>query len=135
MRLRFNDHDAQMVGLGIFVEAGLPFQPLGANEIDVPDLDALDDEQRGELATLVRDPLETAAVHPPVAVDGTSPAVGQVGETPPRSGQGATRDAWAAYADKLNAARQHAGLEPVVVTPEMGRDEIIQAVDEAVEAT
>jgi len=130
IRLRFRGQAKLLVGAGIFAEAGLVWRPFGANEIEVEGLDALDDEQRGELSKLVRDPLPgSTAVHPPVTADDATEAVSVVGEAPPRAGQGSSRDAWAGYAARLTAA----GL-PVVVTDTMGRDEIVVAVDKAVEA-
>jgi hypothetical protein len=45
-------------------------------------------------------------------------------ERPPESGAGSGRESWAAYADEL-------GVE---VTDDMGRDDIIAAVDAAVES-
>lgn len=119
MILRFRGHDAFMVGLGVFVEAAVPFRPLGANEVEIPDLDEFDDEQRGELAKLVRDPLPGSEAVTPVAVDDTSNAVVLVGEAPPRTGQGATREAWAVFAEANN----------IPVTADMSRDQIIKAVE------
>jgi hypothetical protein len=127
MRLRFHDHATNLVGFGILIEAGVTFRPVGANEVDVDDLNALDDEQRGSLADLVRDPLDgSPAVPPPVAADGTSAAVELVGDPPPRSGQGATREAWAAYAASL----AEAGVD-ITVRDDQSRDQIIEAVEAA----
>jgi hypothetical protein len=54
---------------------------------------------------------------------GASPESGEL-ERPPESGAGSGRESWAAYADELG----------VDVTDDMGRDDIIAAVDAAVES-
>ncbi len=61
------------------------------------------------------------AVEPtgPAAPTPPEPAARVVVEAPPRSGKGANRDAWAAYAETLGVA----------FTDDMGRDEIIAAVE------
>ena len=130
-RLRFRGPEAQLVGVGILGEVDALWRPLGANEVDVDRdaLDRLDDEQRSELDALTRDPFPlTEAAHPPVAADGTTSAVGVVGEAPPRSGAGSSRTVWAAYATALTES----GI-PVTVTNDMSRDDIVEAVDNAVE--
>jgi hypothetical protein len=131
IRLRFRGQERLLVGVGVLGEAQITWRPLGGNEVEVESLEGLDDEQRGELIKLVRDPLEssTAAVLPVAAVDTGADAVGAlVGAAPPRAGQGSSREAWVAHAEKLTAA----GV-PVVVTDTMGRDEIVAAVDQALE--
>jgi len=117
--LRFNDDAHLMVGLGLLGEAGINGQPVGANEVVVDDVEALDAEQRDELAKLVRDPV----VYKSEAVD-TPPGAAEVDELPPRTGPGSGRDAWATAAEALQ----------VPITEAMSRDEIIRAVDEAMEA-
>lgn len=114
--LRFRGQENMLVGLGILGEAGVGFQPIGGNQVRVADVAALDDEQRASLVLLVRDPATLTSDgsdggHPPVP----SPD----GELPPKSGAGATRDAWAAAA----AERK------ITVTDDMSRDDIIRAVE------
>lgn len=150
MRLRFKGHDSFLVGLGIFVEAGVGFRPVGGNEVDIDGLDPFDDEQLAELVKMLRDPLvyvddfgnQVTQVAPdgvmvgelvadgstavtPVAADDTSAMVQLVGDAPPRSGQGATREAWAVYAERL----RNAGIVDFSVTPDLSRDQIIEAVE------
>jgi len=130
IRLRFRGQPRLLVGVGVLGEAAIPWRPLGGNEVEVESLDGLDDEQRGELSKLVRDPLESSSAGAPVPAEGTgADAVGAlVGEAPPRAGQGSSREAWVAHAEKLTAA----GV-PVAVTDNMGRDDIVAAVDQALE--
>lgn len=134
-RLRFRGQEALLVGVSVLGEVDAVWRPLGANEVDVEAgaIERLDDEQRAELVGLIRDELgnadESVAAHPPVVADGTAAAVEAVGDAPPRSGTGSSRTAWATYAEKLNAA----GVA-VTVTEDMSRDDIVTAVDKAVEA-
>lgn len=117
--LRFNDDAHLLVGLGILGEAGVSGMPVGANEITVDDVEALDGEQRAELAKLVREPVVYRSAATPVP-----PAAVEVDELPPRTGPGSGREAWATAAERLNVA----------VSGEMSRDEIVHAVDAAMEA-
>ena len=125
MILRFRGTDNLLVGVGLFGEAAVAWRPLGANEVEVDTLDGLDDEQLAELGRLVRDPIDPVAASPG-AVDG---ATAVAGEAPPRVGPGSARAAWAAHAAALTAA----GIT-VTVTDNMGRDDIVEAVEKAVEA-
>lgn len=123
-RLRFRDQDRFMVGLALMGEAGVTVEARGANELEADGLGRLNDEQRAELARLVVDPVTydtQAEAVPPGAVEGTQPgtAVSWVGDMPPRTGPGATRDAWAAFADN----------NQVAYAPDASRDEIIRAVE------
>lgn len=117
-----------MVGLGVFTEAAVPFRPLGANEVEIPGLELFDDEQLGELAKLVRN--NDVLVNPPGHADAAvseavpTPVAAEVGDPPPKSGPGATREAWAAYAEELSKA----GVA-VTVRDDMSRDQIIEAVE------
>jgi hypothetical protein len=112
--LRFNDDTHLMVGLGLLGEAGINGQPVGANEVVVDDVEALDGEQRAELAKLVRDPV----VYRSEAV-GSPPGTVEVDELPPRTGPGSGREPWAAAAERLK----------VPITANMSRDQIITAVE------
>lgn len=135
--LRFRGQENMLVGLGILGEAGVGFQPIGGNQVRVADVAALDDEQRASLVLLVRDPIsyvddegnEVQQVAPDgvmvatLASDGSDgghpPVPSPDGELPPKSGAGATRDAWAAAA----AERK------ITITDDMSRDDIIRAVE------
>lgn len=65
MRFSFRGHEAFMVALGLLMEAGVQFQPVGGNEVEVQSLAELDDEQWGELAKLHRGPLPPEPTEPP----------------------------------------------------------------------
>ena len=132
--LRFKGHTDLLVGLGILGEAQVPGQPVGANEVRVDSLDQLDDEQRAALVWLVRDPIaytddqgnEVVQAAPDgvqvatLTSDGGHPPVPLgVGELPPKSGAGASRDAWVVAAEARN----------ITVTGDMSRDDIIRAVE------
>lgn len=126
IRLRFKTDVALMVGLGVLAEADIAYGTRGGNELDVVSLSGLDGEQLAQLARLVRDPIagqapepEAASV-PPEGVAGTQDqAVTWVGEMPPRSGAGATRDAWAAFAE----------ANQVPFPADASRDDIIKLVE------
>jgi hypothetical protein len=122
--LQFNNGTDQLVGLGVLGEVeGLVVMPLGGNTVGVQgDLAVLSADQRDQLDKLVRVPLdaEAAAGSPPVAGEGTQgQAVTWVGELPPRSGAGATRDAWAAFAE----------ANKVPFPADASRDDIIERVE------
>lgn len=140
-RLRFRDEGALFVGMSVLGEASVGFEARGANELDTGDLSLLDDEQRAELVKLVRDPIEftdeygnhvvqaspdgmvAALVVPEAAAQAAEDAQGRavtwVGEQPPRTGPGASRDAWAAFAD----------LNQIAYADGASRDDIIRAVE------
>jgi hypothetical protein len=117
--LRFNDDAHLLVGLGLLGEAGINGQPVGANEVVVDDVEALDAEQREQLAKLVRDEVVYRS-----EAAGSPPGPAPVDELPPRTGPGSGREAWATAAERLS----------VPITEDMSRDEIVHAVDEAMEA-
>lgn len=129
MILRFRGQENFLVGVGVLGEAGISWTARGGNELVVDGLDGLDAEQLDELAHLVRDPIETDAATSPGAAPGAAAAVAVVGDAPPRSGAGSSRTAWAEYAAALTGA----GI-PVTVNDDDTRDDIVAAVDEALEA-
>ena len=135
--LRFRGQENMLLGLGILGEAEVSFKPLGGNQVHVSDLDALDDEQRRSLVELLRDPIRytddqgndviqaapdgrmVATLTSDGSDGGHPPVPPPDGELPPKSGAGATRDAWAAAAAERN----------ITVTGDMSRDDIIRAVE------
>ncbi len=126
--LQFIDGDAFMVGVAVLMEAGADWFSVGGNQVRINGGVDLDDEQRAELDKLT--------VHAVPALDGAPVAaepqtefvpatqvatLAAAVDTPPRTGPGATRDAWSAWADQNK-----------VPYPEgASRDEIIAAVDAA----
>lgn len=123
IHLRFIDDPAYLVGVGVLLEAGLTPHTRGGNEVDIDNWAPLDPEQRAELAKLTRDPIDVEA---PWVTTVTVPRPEQVPglDQPPRTGPGSSRDAWAAYADTYQ----------IEYPSGAGRDEIISAVDTAMEA-
>jgi hypothetical protein len=130
MRLQAINSDYFLHLVGVLDEGAVPWQAAGANELNVPDdtFDRLGAELLREVARSVRMPeqapevpeQEPPPVEDPPEADGTEGnAAPEVGDAPPRSGAGATRDAWAAYAGHIG----------VSVPSGASRDEIIALVD------
>lgn len=120
--LQFPDEPSMLVGLGILLEAGAQFMPVGGNAVtvDAAGFDALDDEQAAELAKLTGG-AGLASVQPEQVPAAQVAALAAATEPPPRTGPGASRDAWAAWATEHKVTFQE----------DASRDEIIAAVDAA----
>ena len=129
MRYQARGYDRFLHIAGVLGRASVVMSPLGGNAFDLPDDVELEPEVEAELAEHT-----TLAGAPPVLVEqgtGTpsldtghqpaSPALGGPLPVPPKAGPGATIVAWRRYALSLRP--------PVLVTPDMGRDDIIRAVE------
>lgn len=110
MILRFVDFDGFIYGAHVLGEASTTgVRPLGGNVLEVPDAgwEALDDEQRSEIARFVVDP--TVGLAPPGEAEGgaAAPDVGrrpaapqslQPLRYPPETGPGSGRGEWVRFA-------------------------------------
>jgi hypothetical protein len=129
--LQFTDHEAFMVGVSVLMEAGADWFSVGGNQVRINGGVALDAEQRAELDKL------TVGALP--ALDGAPPpseaqpelvpaaqvaALADATAPPPRSGPGASRDAWAAWLAGQNFQ----------VGADASRDDMIAAWDQHVAA-
>lgn len=127
VRLQAKSFEDFLYVTGLLGEAGVEWQAGGGNELNVPDdvYDRLDAEQRRELSGALTNGVQVtedpSPATPPGADDGTEGNAGpEVASAPPRSGAGATRDAWAAYATATGAD----------VPEDMSRDDIIAMIDQ-----
>jgi hypothetical protein len=133
--LHAKDWESFLFVTGLMDEAHVPWAASGGNVVRVPDnvFVRLSPEQLGELAGVVRNAVqvqpdpklrgvlsEVPADASPGASSGPAAASAAVAAAPPRSGAGATRDAWAAHARRL-------GLTP---DPGASRDDIIAMIDQ-----
>lgn len=128
MRLQARSFDQFLFVTGILGEAGIGWQPAGANELNVPDdtPDRLSHEQLMEVVGAIHTAIPEADAPVDAEPSAADPGPGgaskgpSAGALPPRSGAGASRAAWAEAAE----TRQ------LTVTADMSRDDIIAMVDQ-----